>query len=326
MFQFTPELNIGGLSNVPVLLESGKINSYFKGVQVRIHDSLLAHKSGGGLTNRLGVRENIEALDEMLIRQISDLQKIGIGFELLLTNYFASIDDIFDERCRRVLNLMNDQCEACAAVVVDAKVAEYIKLNYPNLLIKWSTTAYYRDKPKDFESYINKYSELCDSIVLPTELNEHLTIVEGLLHPDKIEIMVFDNCTLGCPHRRDHYTLISHNNVRYAEGQEDQSLLELEENFCEKVYKYRSTPYKCRTNMLKSQEIHRFLTRGIHKFKIASRTMERQDLAFYLNRVIGTIASIDRGDYAPPVTKLTKEFERLEKLTKAINDFPDSVG
>ena len=84
-------------------------------------------------------------------------------------------------------------------------MADYIKKNYPDLVIGWSTTSDYGTTKEERIAKINELSK--DSVVvLPYDFNNKPELVQ-FTHPENLEILLNDNCIDNCSKRRDHNIL-----------------------------------------------------------------------------------------------------------------------
>ncbi len=272
------ELNIGGIINIPFFInKDGSLNKTFKDIDIRIHDGLLSHPSGGGLSNRIIGQHR--AFDDILYNAIEELQRVNIPFDLLMTNYQATPKDIFNKRGLKVLEFLNSLVD-CGVVVSSKGVGKAIREKFPTLKVKWSTTGYYRDSPKNHLDYVESLNGY-DSIVLPTEFNLDYEKLQHFKDPKKLELIILDDCYLGCPHRREHYQLISSNNYNFCIENKvihgDQ-----EDHFCEEKYRKKNIFKK---NLILPQDLLKLKSIGFNKFKIASRSVDSKDLRFYLNLI-----------------------------------------
>lgn len=264
------EINIGGLVNWKVFYnDSLNLLSVYKLMKPRIYDCLGNHISNGGMTIQAGYMPELDSAQEDLIARVS---ADGINFDQIMTNYYlCSIDNRLDNRLKYLSKFGQN-----GVTVSSLDIAKMVKASYPNLLIRWSITAVYRDNPQDLIKYCTFILRHVDRIVLPVEYNNDPIIDQ--LDPSKIELMIYDHCGI-CKNRKMHYTLSSADQVRLVKG--EISNIGLNNHFCQKISKTIHDP-----TFILPRQLLNLSKRGFNKFKIASRNFGYQDLRSYMELVM----------------------------------------
>ncbi len=317
------EYNIGSLYYAQLYLEDMKhlhMPPDFWLIRARIYDCLDTHPSNGGLNVHNRTNHSPEAIDDMQMRAITRLHAKKVSFDQLITNYFYYPKDI-DKRLTRRLDILNDQ-DIQGVTVSRVDMAEYIRAKYPNLLIRWSVTAVYRDAPKDIVSYTRKVLKIADRIVLPPEYNDQLQQLKRL-PASQIELMAADRCGVGCPFRKQHYTLSSREQIAMEEGKLDPSGngpgWNLSNKFC--MYSYSKTNNLVNTRawvFIDRAHLAKLLEIGIVSYKIASRNfIDQPDILHWIVQSVDLLSTT--GAYTIPANQIPKEeLQEVRRLSKTL--------
>jgi len=276
------EYNIGSLSFWKIFFEElpAKLKLPYRHISVRMYDCLANHLSNGGLTYQRIDDNKVLEIDKAQEAIIQLLHSVGINFDQLLTNFYFK-KELFDDRLIKRLTILNEQ-GGQGVTVSTFEIANYIHLHFPNLLIRWSITASYRDQPKSIVDYVNKVLESpINRIVIPVEYNNLLDTLSRM-PTEKLELMAYDRCGI-CRFRKMHYTLSSADQVRLVNDKLYE--LNLNKDFCSKIHAKNEKICQNPT-LLMPEDLDKLIELGITKFKLASRNfVELPDTAFYLDLV-----------------------------------------
>lgn len=135
--------------------------------------------------------------------------------------------------------------------------ADYIKANYPNLYLIWSTT-----KGVKTPEEINELSK--DTLTVPPYQMNNTDAIDKLEHTENIELLCCEACIDNCPDRQAHYEDLS-----------NAQLLLPSKGFrcphkCEQYYYYDNIP-KRHHYISPEMIVSHYLPRGINQFKISGR-------------------------------------------------------
>lgn len=214
----------------------------------------------------------VENGNEYSVQDLNDVTNFykgfGITYRLNFTNQCITSDDLKDEYGNRIAEVLNGY-GANVAVTLPL-MAEYIQEKYKNLKIVWSTSTNYGET---FDKMIEKINILSKEsmVVLPYTFNNNEKL-DGLLHPENLEILVCDLCEDNCPRRREHQFMIS---IAIHERNFDEDL-----NRCVTLKGGRANQARY-TNIVNRDALKYHYLKGIRHFKISGRTDMVAPLASY---------------------------------------------
>lgn len=197
---------------------------------------------------------------ENIIGTVAAFNEKGISIRYTFTNSEITGRHLLDYHCNTILQTTGkvvDNGIKNGCNINQAFLADYIAKNYPEFYLMWSTT-----RGINSLAETNKLSE--DRLtVLYYGLN-NTTALQGLEHPENIEILVSEACIENCPNRMEHYKQIG-----------KLQLLEPSQGFtcphgCESYF-YYDKPVS-RDHYVSIDDIRQvYLPLGINKFKIGGR-------------------------------------------------------
>jgi hypothetical protein len=134
----------------------------------------------------------------------------GISVRHVFNNLLIEDKHLLDQQGNTILNITENIDEQIqnGCTVNSPILAEYIKKNYPNFYIVWSTTKELND--------INTINELSKNniLVLSYNFNNDFEKLKQLKHPENIEILCSEEgCVPNCPYRMEHQLLTSKMNM-----------------------------------------------------------------------------------------------------------------
>ena len=141
-------------------------------------------------------------------------RELGAACNVTFTNQFATAGAIENDAYGRlILNLLDEQSSEGGlpnGVILYAKAMDdFVRSEYPRLRRISSTT-------KQLESIemTNKEIDVFDCMVLNYNFTHDEQAISAVEHPEKLEVMANEYCTLGCPFRLEHYRATSESQVR----------------------------------------------------------------------------------------------------------------
>lgn len=202
------------------------------------------------------------------VRQVDELNRHGIHFNLTFSNLLIEEKHLDDEQGNRLLERFHNGKNG---VIVGSDVlAEYIRKTFPKYKLINTLTHYHRDL-----DYYKRALHLYDVFVLPPVLNHQFGFVKEL-GPERVEILVNETCHRDCPFSNDHYTKISEHNLSLGKD----PYLEAEvDHYCERHHSARLWPMSADELgkaligvSVAPDEVDRFMELGVTRFKLSART------------------------------------------------------
>lgn len=235
-----------------------------------LYDSLPYLKWSGG---RIVEINNIDYT--VIFNNIKKTNNLGIGVNIVFTNFYITKSDLFDKDCNKILEFLS-QSNLNGVIVASTALAKYIKLNYPKIKIILSLTYFYEKNINIIESFSKVLiSEECiyDTVVLPPDYNKS-NFFHNYSSKEKIEILVNETCYANCPFKQEHYSLINkdiQNNTNKSQG------------FCKNKFKNLNNNYQL---MDKFDDLELYKQLGIDQFKIAGRTAKDDEFIIFLGEYL----------------------------------------
>ena len=193
-----------------------------------------------------------------VISAVTFLNSNGIKIRYTFTNCFIDEKIVYDTIGNAILTATRDnQSLRNGIIIANETMYNYIKENYPEFDIIYSTTMMIKDVDE-----INKYSE--KHLIIPDySINNDFEKLKKLEHPENIELLCNEECVENCKKRRVHY--------------ENNSLIQLKKDVeplgCENIGGLTYADIKKRRHYISFENIEKnYIPLGINKFKIAGRS------------------------------------------------------
>lgn len=201
---------------------------------------------------------------------IKSINAKGIPVRYTFTNPLLTEADLDDPYCNYCMKAADNGMNE--VMVFSPILEKYIREKYPSYSINSSTCKELKsadDINKEFEKDY-KY------VVLDYNLNNHWDFIDGLTHPEKLEVLVNTLCVPACPRRGEHYRHIGKLQREILENRKlppeqrknivDDWKCEYGEYNC--LYTIKDYP----TFISVDQIYDEYLPHGINNFKIEGRT------------------------------------------------------
>lgn len=205
--------------------------------------------------------------EETIKNIINKYNNRGISIRHTFTNKYINETNINDYIGNCILNISNDGSIKNGVNTNNNYFRDYIKQNYNNLYVIYSTTG--RIKDIDMINNISK-----DELIIPDySINNKFEIIEHLEHPENIEFVTAEHCVENCPYRSLHYDIVSKqqmglsykNVISCCPDQKDIKDIT-------KVFNYYTIVTK-RKHFIGIDDIrNKYLPLGFNKFKLSGRT------------------------------------------------------
>lgn len=153
-----------------------------------------------GGRNNLGKQPSLEGAAALIGRY----NERGVACNATFTNQFVEEGALAADDCAN--GLLRALAQGCGnGVIVRSDVlAAYVRREFPQLKLILSTTA-----SLGTPAAHNRACKDFDRVVLDYNLTHDDAALAQLEHPEAIELMVNEYCTLGCPWREEHYRAVS---------------------------------------------------------------------------------------------------------------------
>lgn len=234
-----------------------------------VYDSIFGMLWNGG---RICQPQDTITLEEW-IELIYNYNFSNIGFNFSFSNRLLQPEHLDDKYCNLMLSAANEKKGKMNGVILTSEIlAEHVRENYPNLKIIYSVCNGL-NKVEDYNQKCEKY----DIVVLHPDFNHNLDFLSQLIYKDKIEIMVNDICSFGCPYRAKHYDWLSQCALVQAHNPIIHNLSELDKyrvGGCEAI---QNGYQKDNRNKLSFYDLDILSSMGFSKFKLIGREHEWED-------------------------------------------------
>lgn len=188
---------------------------------------------------------------EQIIKNTFELyKKYDVDLILTLTNLNITKDDLLDPYCNMILKYADEYNAQCN--IVDIDLENYIRDNYPNVLINKSIIKNYVE-----DISTNSYH----NYMVNSKYNNDIDYLRTLDNLDKVVLMANEKCYLDCP-RIDHYKYISNKQIA-----KQPDLWDCDCNI--------------KTNEITYDKVYQYLDLGINKFKFNNRYLGMIEQTIY---------------------------------------------
>lgn len=193
---------------------------------------------------------------ENIVATIAQINQKGISIRFTFTNKFITEKNLFEDHYgNTILQLANNGMNGVN--VSTPEFAGYIRKNYPNLYLLWSTT-----KGIKTVEEVNALSE--DRILVPPYTMNNTDDIKKFEHPENIELLACEACIDHCPNRAAHYE-----DLATAQMLRPSKAFKCPHG-CEQYYYYETIPGR-NHYISYDKMVDTYLPLGINKFKISGR-------------------------------------------------------
>ena len=163
-----------------------------------------------GGRNNLGEAISLGDVEKCLARY----RNLGVACNVTFTNQLATSAAIErDAYGKRILSLLDEQSPdgdlPNGVILYTDAMDEYVRSTHPRLRRISSTT---KQLPS-VEATSHEIGEF-DRVVLNYNLTHDEQAISSIDHPEKLEVMANEYCTLGCPYRTEHYRATSESQIK----------------------------------------------------------------------------------------------------------------
>lgn len=163
-----------------------------------------------GGRNNLGEAISLGDVEKCLARY----RNLGVACNVTFTNQLATSAAIErDAYGKRILSLLDEQSLdgdlPNGVILYTDAMDEYARSTHPRLRRISSTT-----KQLPSVEATNREIDEFDRVVLNYNLTHDEQAISSIDHPEKLEVMANEYCTLGCPYRTEHYRATSESQIK----------------------------------------------------------------------------------------------------------------
>ena len=163
-----------------------------------------------GGRNNLGEAISLGDVEKCLARY----RNLGVACNVTFTNQLATSAAIErDAYGKRILSLLDEQSPdgdlPNGVILYTDAMDEYVRSTHPRLRRISSTT-----KQLPSVEATNREIGEFDRVVLNYNLTHDEQAISSIDHPEKLEVMANEYCTLGCPYRTEHYRATSESQIK----------------------------------------------------------------------------------------------------------------
>ena len=205
---------------------------------------------------------------EKILKIANDFNNYGVSLRHTFTNMLIEEKHTYDTIGNTVLKLTENNSTVQNGCNIYSEILfNYIKQNYPNIQLVWSTTK----EIKNIDE-INKLSK-DNLLVLSYTLNNHFDQLEQIKYPQHIEILCSEEgCIDNCPVREQHNLITSLTSMCDLEAKQEFQCPRKLNNLTSYYY---DTTFN-RFYYITIDDIRsKYLPLGFNKFKISGRSEEK---------------------------------------------------
>lgn len=265
-----------------------------------------------GLPVKMSVHGNIPCCwnSGRIIRSVSEsyqkscleaYAKRNIPVFLTFSNYLITEDQLDDTLSNRILQFTAGYPN-CGAIVGSSVIGNYIRSQYPDMILSTSILRAVHEHGRSNPDYYTKIAESYDRVVLHPDDGLDPDLIEQILHKEKVEVLVNENCIRNCPSREEHCDLV----CQFYQNKRDQNCLEELEGFkvrkCQSVQDIKTLRRflngEINTCNFTESELFAVYALGVRNFKIQGRSLSAASLLYDITRYILKV------NYAPIIYKM----------------------
>lgn len=191
----------------------------------------------------------------------------GLPMRFVFTNNQLKEEHYYDRFCNLILSLCENPINEI--VLVDDKLKQYIKENYPQYSYISSTTKCLLNKEKIIEELNNDEFKM---VCLDYNLNKNFELLDNLTEQQKskTEFLINAICPPGCVNRKNHYRLNSLCHLNYGKAY----------NISCPIQNSTLHPNACNSrNNLTPEEIYNIYSpKGFQYYKLEGRTLSYSEV------------------------------------------------
>lgn len=200
---------------------------------------------------------------------VKNVNARGIPVRYTFTNPLITEADLDDPYCNYCMDVANNGMNE--VMIFSPILEKYLREKYPNFAYNSSTCKEIKNK-EDLNAELNRDYKY---VVLDYNLNNHWDFIEGLEHPEKLEVLINTLCQPGCKRRGEHYKQIAKDQKTVLLNRKlpPDKQIPIKEWFCQYgeyncVWTIQDYP-----TFVKPEDIwEKYIPAGINNFKIEGRT------------------------------------------------------
>lgn len=204
-----------------------------------------------------------------VVNAVKSINAKGIPVRYTFTNPLITEDDLKDEFCNFCMKVADNGMNE--VMIFSPILEKYLREKYPSFKYNSSTCKEIKNKDDMNAELARDYQY----VVLDYNLNNKWEFIEGLDHPEKLEVLVNTLCQPGCKRRGEHYRWIAEQqrNILLNRTLPQEQKVPIDDWYCEYgehncVHTIQNYP----TFISPDKIWNEYVPRGINNFKIEGRT------------------------------------------------------
>lgn len=137
-----------------------------------------------------------------VMSMVKNYNMLGVGFNWTFSNLLLQEEDLNDDYCNLALEQTHSPMNG--VILTSDILRDHIRTHYPKFRIIYSVC----NGLNNLDAYKKALDEN-DIVVLHPDFNHNMDFLDKLPEKHRVEIMVNDICSFGCPFRQAHYIKLS---------------------------------------------------------------------------------------------------------------------
>jgi len=151
---------------------------------------------------------NAELAASQACQIIDYVNSVGIGVVLTFSNHLLEKHHIQDPSANELLDKIASRPDINGVLIASDLLSGYITGKYPKLRQIVSVVKIATERGKGNTDYYRSLQNRYEGLVVHPDDNRNIDLLKTL-NPDKVEILVNEECIFNCPVRKEHYDCIS---------------------------------------------------------------------------------------------------------------------
>lgn len=192
-----------------------------------------------------------------VIQIFEHFKSLNIRLSLTLTNLVVDETTLQDEYCNMIMNIANNPKYNTEVIVATDIIENYIRDKFKNLKFTKSIQSTNLENPLFDDTKYNL-------TVMSIDKNKDFSFLKNVLHPEKVEILLTQDCIPNCPLRIEHLTQTSICQLNNNKNEKPMCKYEHDSNFW--------------STKIEEHELHKYIEMGFKHFKLTDRDVQNKTI------------------------------------------------
>ena len=166
------------------------------------------HGSPGVLWNSGRLVQTPVPHPQAIEAMIRALNTAGIGVYYTFTNHLLVDDDLADPTCNRMLQMIDNGNGLNGVILASDILFDHVRREHPDLKLTASIVKVSMEEGRGKADYYHELVGRFDSVMLHPDDGYNVSLLDQL-DREKLEILVNENCAMGCSGRNEDYELMA---------------------------------------------------------------------------------------------------------------------